>query len=111
MHPESKRPNRLPVNRLSMDWGRKHICDLASACAKAKQDPSLSPAQQQLFSDTHTQVKLSASLPYAGGMKNITTIIGMLCNACQNAGYQACPGRTHWQQPCEFGDKFLNTQP
>jgi transcriptional regulator of nitric oxide reductase len=91
-----------------MDWGRKYICDLASACKKAKQDPALSNAQQASFSKAHAHAKSFSSLPNAGGIKNVATTIGMVCDACQNAGYQSCSRRDDWQQPCGFMDEFLN---
>ena len=83
-----------------MGWRRKHVCDLAGICKRYGEKPSLSAIQREEFAETYAFVKKYASFPNAGGTKNVTAVISMVCGACKGSLNLECAGRYEWQQPC-----------
>ena len=88
-----------------MDWARKHMVELSSACKKCIEDPTLSMNQRDLFSEIYALAKPISSIPSAGGSINLSIVIAMACGACQGAYHFECTGRYAWNQTCLLLEK------
>ena len=88
-----------------MDWARKHMVELSSACKKCIQDPTLSMNQRDLFSEIYALAKPIASIPNAGGSNNLSLVITMVCGACRGAYLFECRGRYAWRETCLLLEK------
>ncbi len=93
-----------------MDWSRKHVFDLAWVCQKCKDDPALTSAQRQAFAEIYRPAKRLSSLPQAGGIHPVATVIAQLCGVCQESFRYKCTGRTAWQQPCWLMQQRMSQQ-
>ena len=91
------------------DWARKHLLDLASACAEAQAAPELSVDQKKALSEACALVKQLSSLPDGGGGKTVTTAVRHVCETCRNALLHPCPGRTDWSVPCLLVHAYVST--
>lgn len=89
-----------PPETSTMDWRRKHLCDLVSVCGKYQVDQDLAPAQRKTFAAVRQAVKQLASLPQAGGAAQVAAVIAQLCAACLSTARHPCPGRSEWRDPC-----------
>ena len=85
-----------------MGWGRKHVCELAGACKRYSEEPSLSILQQDKFAEAHFFAQQLSSLPNAGGAHNVAAAIAKACGACKGSLDFECAGRDYWQQHCQL---------
>ena len=100
-----------PFNRvLTVDWSRKHVCDLAAICKECLENPSLTINQQGKLTTLYVVAKRASSLPNAGGPENVSLIISMACCACKEAVQYDCLGRSNWRQPCMLIENFVSKQ-
>lgn len=97
-HPVPIRLLREP----SVDWGRKHMCDIAHTCGACAADTGIAAAQRGTFAEIYAAIKHDARLPSGGGWKRIGRAVVALCGACRGAELHSCSGRTVLQQPCRL---------
>lgn len=94
-------PSRF-LREASVDWGRKHMCDIAHTCSACAADVGITPAHRGTFAQIYAAIKYDARLPSGGGWKRIGKAVAELCGACRGAGLHPCSGRTALQQHCRL---------
>lgn len=84
------------------DWRRKHFAELAHICRVCATDSSLTPEVRLRLIDAYYLAKSAATVPGGGTDRSAAGVITAFCKACQQLYAPACPGRSHWQDPCRL---------
>ena len=85
-----------------MDWRRKHICDIASACKQIVDEAATSADKRQKFLVAFNLAKPLSSCPAAGGNAGVHMVLAAMCNLCNEFSLYHCNGRSSWQEECQL---------